>query len=142
MQELYKNKYVEAFFDTETSTFLYRWLPDTVYFDDDMYKHELYTLYKLGIEVFQPKNVIANAQQSEFTIAPTVQTWVVENIMKPAISKGLKRIFFITREDLIQQLSYEQLADEDPSLPYHIYQWDNEDEAFKRIKRIQESESF
>ena len=137
MQEIYRSKYAEAFFEAETNTFLYRWLPDTYHFDDDSYKEELLKLYQAGIETYSPKNVIANAKLSEYIISPDVQIWVVENIMKPALLKGLKRIFFITREDLIQQLAYEQLADEDPTLPYHIYQWDSEEEAFKRIKRAQ-----
>lgn len=139
LTELYRSRYAEAYFDAETNTFLYRWLPDTTYFDDELYKKELLTLYKIGIEGYNPQNVVANAQKSEFIIAPDVQVWVVENIMKPALLRGLKRIFFITREDLIQQLAYEQLADEDPSLPYHIYQWDSEEEACKRIKRMQKS---
>ncbi len=137
MQEIYKTRYVDAFFDAETNTFLYRWLPDTYYFNDKLYKEELLRLYDAGIEAYSPQNVIANAQLSEYILSPDIQTWVVENIMKPALLKGLKRIFFITREDLVQQLSYEQLAEEDPTLPYHIYQWDNEEEAFKRIKRMQ-----
>lgn len=136
MKPIFETQYVKAFWLADLNTVVYRWLPANEAMTSEDYQNEMLNILDKAMKVYQPANVVVNARESRFIVLPELQKWVAASIIKPAITFGLKRGFFVTNEDLIMQLVYEQVAEEDPNIPYHHYHLNSEDEALQLIEKM------
>lgn len=88
------------------------WLPNSKNLDDAIFKKEVSEQVKIALE----KNTIAFITDSSsffFTIHPEIQEWVSETIFKDMCEAGVKKLALLSSNDIVAQLSIEQLIDDD-----------------------------
>jgi hypothetical protein len=117
MQTLLENKYVSVHYYPEFSLLFYTWKPDNYEFDDEHYKAQMREILEIGLST-RPVFVAADFRQSEFVIGPQLQEWLAQEVISQIIAVGMHFLIMIRRNDLIQELSLEQLVDESAHNPY------------------------
>lgn len=97
---------------------------------EDDYKNEMRNYLSL-VQKHTISFALINLQQFNFTIAPQVQVWVDENIALHA-NKVVERIAFVLPQDLMVELSVEQVMTENEGKKYKALNYfDNEKIAKK-----------
>lgn len=108
--ETYKSDYLTITYDSPLMVL--DWTEKTFDMSSDEYKSEMLKYVK-ALKEYHPEQVLINAQNTRYIISPELQEWANENVIKVAISCGLKRTAILVSEDYISQLSIEQTFDED-----------------------------
>ncbi len=108
--ETYKSNYLTITYDSLLMEL--DWTEKTFDMSSDDYKSEMLEYVK-ALKEYRPEQVLINAQKAGYIISPELQEWANENVIKVAISCGLKRTAILVSKDYISQLSIEQTFDED-----------------------------
>jgi hypothetical protein len=91
-----------------SARFLYvKWLDAS----ENMSEHDFMAVnhvYVRASENYDVDVVLINAQNFLFTIHPTLQDWVNNEIIGKMIANGLQKVAFVVSQELISQLSIEQ----------------------------------
>lgn len=93
------------------------WQKNSQEMSDDDFKTEI-EQWCQSVEKYKPKGCIANTLQFRFTISPDVQNWYNENITPRKFKAGLQKIAFIVPEELLSELSIEQIFDEQEAITF------------------------
>ncbi|GAB4471832.1 MAG: hypothetical protein OHK0057_15770 [Thermoflexibacter sp.] len=138
MQLLYYGKYIKAYVYPELSLMTYHWQPANFVMTEEEYQNTMLTLLQF-LSKHKPKYVIADFRESEFVVIPSLQVWLSEHIIKPAVEISLKKLFLILRKgDLIQELSLEQIIEEAKNFTFQSFNLHSIDTALEYVKTKQE----
>jgi hypothetical protein len=109
MKNLYESQYVTLSYDQEKSLIQWTFLEDSIAMTDEIYK-EILLKYAEFVEENLPNKLFINSEKQRFSITPSVQTWVAENIAPRILC--IKKIAYLVAHDLFAQISSEQLMEE------------------------------
>ena len=126
--EVYKSEYLKIEVESANSLLLYTWFPASEKMDDEKFKSEATKLTD-EVDRHKIKNIIADDRDFMFPISPDMQVWVVENLLSRLPEIGVKRFAHIQSEDLLIQMSAEQLFQEDAAKQYQSKYFSSEKEA-------------
>jgi len=141
MQLLYNEKYIKTYIYPELSLMTYHWKSANLEMTDEEYKGIMQKILQL-LTAHKPTHVIADLRESEYVVVPTMQVWLSENIIKPAVEVSMKKLFIILKkEDLIQELSLEQILEEASNFAFQSFTLHSIDTAFEYIKAQQDQVS-
>ena len=96
--------------------------------DDSRYK-QLMLNWREQIEFYKPKLQLVNYLNFYRPIPPYMQTWINDNLVKPAFENGMLKVAFIISRDLYVQVSLEQTMHEDAGKMLSVKYFDNELDA-------------
>lgn len=137
MQLLYDGKYIKAYLYPDLSLMTYHWKSANFAMTDAEYQDTMRQLLQLLSE-HKPVNLIADFRESEYVVVPTMQVWLSEHIIKPAVQISMKKLFLVLRkEDLIQELSLEQILEEAKDFAFQSFTLHSIDTAFEYVKAKQ-----
>jgi hypothetical protein len=117
---LESRKYVLIEYYADLSLLQYHWQAANAEMSEDEYKSEMLHILTL-FRAYQVQNVILDALESKFVITIQLQEWVNKNIIAVAAAEGLKRVLVILSQELIPNLSMEQMFEEDPNQTFHTH---------------------
>jgi hypothetical protein len=130
---LESRRYVLIEYYAELSLLQYHWQATNVQMTENEYKAEMLHILYL-FRQYRVQNVILDALESKFVITIQLQEWVNKNIIATAAAEGLKRVLVILSQDLISNLSMEQMFEEDPNKTFHTHYCPSVAEAQKWLK--------
>lgn len=137
MQLIYDGKYIKVYLYPELSLMTYHWQPANFAMTDAEYQDNMRQLLQL-LSKHKPINVIADFRESEYVVVPTMQVWLSEYIIKPAVQISMKKLFLVLRkEDLIQELSLEQILEEAKDFAFQSFTLHSIDTALEYVKAKQ-----
>lgn len=93
------------------------WQENSQEMEDDDFKAEIEQWCQL-VEKHKPKGCMVNSLQFRFTISPDLQDWYNENITPHKFKAGLQKMAFIVPEELLSELSIEQIFDEQEAITF------------------------
>lgn len=111
MKKIENSQYLEIFYEASNSLFAYRWKPENAHMDSQEYTSTMSHLVTLIVNN-KGKRVLADMRDSQFVIVPELQEWNARNVFRYGYEHGMRVVAFVIREDLIQQLSIEQMSEE------------------------------
>jgi hypothetical protein len=130
---LESRKYVLIEYYAELSLMQYHWQAANAQMTENEYKAEMLHILHL-FRQYRVQNVILDALESKFVITIQLQEWVNKNIIAVAAAEGLKRVLIILSQDLIPNLSMEQMFEEDPHKTFHTHYCPTVADAQKWLK--------
>ncbi|SFF52436.1 hypothetical protein [Thermoflexibacter ruber] len=137
MQLLYDGKYIKVYIYPDLSLMTYHWKPANFVMTEEEYQNTMLTLLQF-LSKHKPKYVIADFRESEFVVIPSLQVWLSEHIIKPAVQISMKKLFLVLRkEDLIQELSLEQILEEAKDVNFQSFTLHSIDTALEYVKAKQ-----
>lgn len=89
------------------------WLSESKNLDNEAFKEEVSEQAKVALEK-SPSAFITDATSFLFTMHPEVQEWVNNTIFQDMRQAGVKKLALLLSNDIVTQLSIEQLIDDDP----------------------------
>jgi len=127
MEMLKRDDFISIGVDLEKSMLYAKWLPMSKDISEEYFKDTNW-LYVQLCEHHELSSFLLDTTSFGFTISPTVQIWVAENIL-PKLSKGgMKKVAFLVSTDFIAQLSIEQTMEE-KVLDFLVSYFDQQSEA-------------
>jgi len=90
------------------------WNSTTEKMSADEYK-KILLQYADFVEKHQPKKLLLDTIESKFIIAPELQEWSNKEVFIRSAKAGLTIVAYILPEDIVAQMSQEQLFDEEVS---------------------------
>lgn len=109
--EIYDSKYLKLKIDNENSILETHWKKPTSNMDEEDYKNEVEQIIK-SCEKYNSKYILSDSSNFLFAIAPEVQDWIELNVTPKVIKFGLKKMAFAVSQELISQISIEQMMEE------------------------------
>lgn len=111
MEIVYKDRFVEFFYEAQHTLFFDKWTVET----DEMTEEKFKELILLRLHFIQEKSIkfaLTDTKEFVYPIRPDLQDWIVENSSEVEKTYGLQKHAFIMPEDFITNLSVEQFIDE------------------------------
>jgi hypothetical protein len=131
-KEVYKSNYTSIVYD-ETNAFFEVKRTISVDLDEDTYKQDFLGWLKV-IQTYRPYGVLMIEAQNEYLIVPELQTWINQNVLKPAWEAGVRRLAFLVSEDFIVHLSHEQTMEENSGRMFQTNYFDDIQKAKEWLK--------
>ena len=131
--ELSKSRFfgIEYFEDSRT---MYSFWVSTDNLETEDYKNEL-MVYANFCKEYKPVNYLVNNHNSNFTITPDIQDWIVANIFSITMHNEAKKFALVISPDLFAQFSIEQVVEDNPNIIQTVY-FDSDQAAWDWIKKI------
>lgn len=85
------------------------------------------------IKEYKPMRIFADSRNFLFIITPDLQTWFLEEIIRPSVAISIRKHSELISQDLFSQVSIEQLHREDMQLDYTTRYFDDENKAWEWI---------
>lgn len=126
--EAYKSKYLHLVFWADEELIEWIWLPETSNMLEREYKQEVLNALDVCLKVF-PKKLIGDTRDMFFPIMPALQEWTNQIFFVPVLEIGLNRSAIILSEDLITQLSTEQIMEESEASKFQTRYFDSKEAA-------------
>ncbi len=133
MEKVCESKYMVVLYDKSLSLGLYRWKSENLEMKDNEYQSEMLRVLKEFSEL-KPVNVLADIRDSEFVVLPELQIWLNENVIAKIVEVSMKRLFLLLKDNLIQQLNYEQIIDEDKTKAFQTFYLNDEAKVFEWLR--------
>lgn len=86
---------------------------ENVYLNADQYKSEFKVFLELIDKMGCPDRILVNTTQSNYTIAPDLQDWTNTYVFSKLWQKGMRYLAFYIGTDQIQNLSLQQMMEEE-----------------------------
>ena len=131
--EVYKSEYLKIDVESANSLLFYTWFPASENMDDAKFESEA-TKIADEADRHKVKNVIGHDRDFMFPISPDVQVWIAENLLSRLPEIGVKKYAIIQSEDLLVQMSSEQMFQEDVAKQYQSKYFSSEKEAREWVK--------
>ncbi len=96
----------------------------------DEYLNELKAFIPI-VEKYQPKGILADTRDFNFTIAPYIQDWTNENILTLYAKVGVKKHAVLVSKNMFTSVSVEQTMEEEKSGAFQNEYFEDEDIAKK-----------
>ncbi len=125
---IYESKYVKMDYCDENGIFELTWLPASEDMTDEDYKVEHKEFLRIILDN-KVEKVLGNVRDLAFVVNPDLQEWMNENIFIPIIKAGSMVFGLVASEQLISQLSIEQLMDEEIGKQIPTKYFSDRDEA-------------
>jgi hypothetical protein len=112
MKLVAENEYLKVLLDEGRNLLCDEWKPEANNIkSDEEFKLSLMLLKEVGLK-HSCRLLLTNATHLNFPVAPSVQEWLVVNIIQPLIEKGLSKQAFVMPTDLFAQVGIGQYSDE------------------------------
>jgi len=111
MEILKSDNFITIGVDLEKSMLYAKWLPMSKDISEEYFKDTNW-LYVQLCENHTLSSFLLDTTDFDFTISPTTQTWVAENILPKLSTFGMKKVAFLVSTDFITQMSIEQTMEE------------------------------
>jgi hypothetical protein len=132
-KEVYKSEFVEYDFDEENSILFETWssaeLNEKIFKEEQMHKKEL-------LERHQPKHILDNISQTDFTISTELQSWSEELFVPILMGIGTTKYAIVVPESIFGQVSMEQTIEEveQHNIDIEFQYFDSEEDAVSWLK--------
>lgn len=124
-----QNKFCTYYFDDKTTFLIQLWTNETGEMEEEDYKNEMLN-YLNFVKIYSAITVLIDLKQFNFPIDPKVQIWVDINIAVYA-NKIVKKIAFVLPQDIIVELSIDQVMTEKEGQNYKALNYFNNQETAK-----------
>lgn len=126
--KMYESSYLTIQYIEEGNYQINTWLPNSKNLDDSIFKTELAEQAKIALEN-KPSAFITDASSLLFSIHPDLQEWVNQTIFKDMYEAGIKKLALLSSNDVVTQLSLEQLVDDYTLKSFAIEFFDDAEKA-------------
>jgi len=126
--EVYNSKFLHLSFFPEEEIIEMTWLPATERMTEDDYKQTSLEYLDVFLK-FCPQIAIADTRTLLFPIIPELQAWTNHTIIPKCMQAGLKRIAIVINQDMILQLSVEQIMQEDEASKFQTHYFASKEAA-------------
>ncbi|OJJ17949.1 hypothetical protein BKI52_29270 [marine bacterium AO1-C] len=118
-----KSEFMEVVFHKTSKTLELIWLEKTLRLSDRLFRQELKKQTQ-WVKEHHPTNILIDATQFVFPIAPPTQTWINDQIHCAFTKAGIGKIGILKSIEFISQLSIEQTieANTQPGLKLKIFE--------------------
>jgi len=118
-----KSEFMEVRFHQTSRTLELIWLEKTLRLSDRLFRQELKKQTQ-WVKQYLPANILIDATQFVFPIAPPTQSWVNDQIHCAFTKAGISKIGILKSKEFISQLSIQQTieANTQPDLKLHIFE--------------------
>lgn len=128
-QEIYNSQFHQAYWIEEKQLVISHW-QTPLSIGEEVFMQEMINYFN-GIKNYQPKSVLIDATQAEYTINPNLQAWMATELFPIYAEIGLKKMALVISPDELTQLSMEQALEEGESLATY------QTEYFESVKDAQ-----
>lgn len=128
--EIYKSPYWKIYFEATNSLIVSRWDENSSELTNEVYKTEMET-YTQFVEKYNATKALVDCFKFGFTISVNIQEWTNENMFPRIRAVGQDRVAILMPEEIITQLSLEQVMEEANGLNFSTNYFSNEPEARK-----------
>ncbi|MBX2843181.1 MAG: hypothetical protein KTR26_15535 [Flammeovirgaceae bacterium] len=129
MFDFYKSANISIQFYEENSLLRANWFPESEEMTEEVLKKEL-LYWANGIKQFLPTRLLVDSRQFIFTISPSMQIWMAENIYPFYTKNEVKKQAFLVSHDFIARISIMQGVQEVGSIITESQYFVLEKEAF------------
>jgi hypothetical protein len=126
--------FMQVYYYPKTQILYYAWKETSEYMAHHEYQSQMLNVLGFAGEKHYPLHVIADWRASEFVVIPELQDWLNTHIIAEVVKRGMKRLFVILRDDLIQQLAIEQIIAEDKTKAFNVFYTDELEKALVWIE--------
>ncbi|MFY9260791.1 MAG: hypothetical protein WAO71_09825 [Gallionella sp.] len=109
--DVYNSKYLHIAFFAGQLLLEATWLSESKMMNTEECKQEFLN-YRDVVLKRRPMRVIVDTSNMLFTLAPTIQDWINQNIFPSLLNVGVKRTAFVISKDFFAQLSTKQVLTE------------------------------
>lgn len=123
-----ESKFLNLTYKAEQHVLYCVWFPETLTAKWEQIQVEMFRYAEVVLK-HKPKSILIDERKMFYPWAIENQTWVTENITPKTMEVQIKRIAVVMSEDIIVQLSTDQLFEEINPRGTSIKYFDNYDEA-------------
>lgn len=125
--EVLKTDHIKIeYFDDQKLTRVTRFSTKT----EEIWKKTVKAWTELNIK-HKPVYLLVDERLFDFMITPDLQEWANENLIKPSIMNGAKKVAMISNDDIFVQTAVEQLLEEKEAKPLEIMYFTDIEKAEK-----------
>lgn len=128
--EVFSNEYVQFVYLPNEKMIEHHWKIETQNAKWEKLQDSFYALGKLYNQ-YQPNKAFIDTRNFAFTIDPHQQTWIDENVNKPAAKAGLQKAAMIIPEEFFASISVQQTMEEQNAKTVQIKYFSDEELAKK-----------
>jgi hypothetical protein len=128
MEKIYQGKYLSISHDQANQLFHYVFGANTQYMSSEEYISELQVFIDL-VKKHEPKRVLGDMVDFNFTITPQVQEWINEKLFPVYQQVGFKKIAILLSKGFFQSLSIQQTMQEENATSFQTAYFDNAEKA-------------
>lgn len=126
--EIYKSEFWVIEYESQIKTIVPRWFAASAELTSELYRKEMLKYTDL-VEEYKPINALIDNTKLGYAIPPDDQEWTNEELFPRIIAAGVKRVVILLPQELITQLSLEQVMEEEHGLEFETKYMSNEKEA-------------
>jgi len=126
--QVHRSPFIRIYFYEEQSLLESIWTAESVEMTPELIKDEYKRRFAL-IERYNPTRLLNNTHNFYYRIPPDCQEWISNNVLDKYHQYGVQKIAYIISDDIIAQISIEQLIQEKPDREYEIRYFDSREEA-------------
>ena len=130
----FKSKYQIIEYQEEKDLLIQQWKSETEYMTDEVFMHEMSVLAEY-ITKYKPSKILVDQRDFFFTVTPTLQEWVNENV-NAKISQIGSFVAFVVSKDLFASVSVEQTLSESHGKSLIIKFFQDKEEALKWLDEV------
>jgi len=109
--ENFKNNYYVLEVNIANSMLVYTSFPESENMEEEDLKDGFLKTTEM-IEKYKPQFFLSDSRQQNSAISPEIQVWIAQNIYPRWYKAGLKKLAIVIPQELIANLSIEQVVDE------------------------------
>ena len=130
MKTAYKGDFLVINFDEEKKIIKSFWKENNSEITEDQIKHEIEKAATIITE-YKPSSIITDDRNRTFIYSVEIQQWVGFTLHKASTEAGINKFAILLPEEIVAQVSTEQITEENVKRSYELNMFFDEDEALK-----------
>lgn len=128
-ETILENNSYKVLMNWEKQMIIIAWNEQTLYWTGEDYKKENLHIVQ-AVAQCKSKYLLSLSRNFLYTINPEEQLWLVDNVFTSHYQNGVRKMALVMSEDIISQLSIEQLIDETNIIASGMFAEEEEAEAW------------
>lgn len=111
METIFENKFVTALFDQENRLLIDIWQKST----QEMTNAQCWEILKAWEHfprTYKPGAILVDSRQMAFVLTPDMHEWIADNITRPSVATGLKKMATLLPTSIFEQVAMHQAVSE------------------------------
>lgn len=128
MREIHRTRYFLVNHEADTNIFNYSFFDESSEMTTEEYISELEALIEM-VKKYKPQKMFGDMSKFQYSITPTTQKWIVENLFPVYQSVDFEKMAIILSEEFYAQLSIQQTMEEDNTESFETQYFNSEETA-------------
>ncbi len=130
MKTPFSSEFLEISFFEEHKILQIKWFSISEQMTDEDFKNQILH-EKNAVKTYKPKTIFADATNFAFPISPILQEWHNDFLFPTFIEERLKKIGILVSNDIVVQMSVEQLINDDKNITFITQYFNDKNKAFE-----------